>query len=126
MNSELIKRLRDRKFWYTPHNSTKDRPLRHDVAVLAANEIERLEAELFAANLSSKTFEEGYDEATAARRYLEHKIERLEANESSTISLLESLETTLCTGEYNDRVANALSLLSEILARAALDGEDNE
>ena len=51
---------------------------------------------------------------------LQARVDALEANEGSIISLLESLETTLCTGDYNDRVANALALIAEIMA---LEGE---
>ena len=46
-------------------------------------------------------------------------IKRLRDNETHVISLLESLETTLCTGEYNVRVANTLALLAEMLANTS-------
>ena len=58
------------------------------------------------------------DQAAAEIERLNERIAELESNESSIISLLESLETTLCTGEYNDRVANALALIAEIMALA--------
>ena len=40
----LIERLRDKGFWYTPHG--KDRPMRHKVAAEAADEIDRLKGVL--------------------------------------------------------------------------------
>lgn len=55
------------------------------------------------------------DECTIER--LTARITELEAGESSIISLLESLETMLCTGQYNDRVANALALIAEIMGQ---------
>ena len=50
-----------------------------DITNIAADEIERLTAELFAANLKAKTYEEGYDEMVAARDYFQKDNERLRA-----------------------------------------------
>ena len=95
----------------------------------AADEIDRLETHKQQCFDRMRTMTERIAELEERNSYLKSwgdnqygnlkdRLAKLESNESSIISLLESLETTLCTGEYNDRVANALALIAEIMALA--------
>jgi len=122
MNSDLVDRAR------AVEGVARNGSLISDMA----DEIERLEAELFAANLSSKTFEEGYDEATAARRYLEQKIKRLEA-EVSKLRAVKSVAREIHDWQWDHKhtyhnIDSAVVDLGLIIARlsTALEKEAEE
>ena len=67
-------------------------------AAIAKNgqEIERLTAELFAADLKAKTFEEGYDETLKARLYLESRNKVLEAVIANACGCTEGWDCPIC------------------------------
>jgi len=99
---DLIERLRK---WNIHDDGTLDggrvmRDMRK-----AADDIERLSAELFAAELRAKTYEEGYDESQDAVRYFQARVEALEAdivllvNDRSNLPLAATEPCDYCEGE---------------------------
>jgi hypothetical protein len=85
-------------------------------------EITRLEGELFSATFTTKTFEEGYDEQTKARLYLEKKVTRLEAIETATRKILYNFDAGLGVSVKDVRRALSVDTKSsqESIADAAM------
>ena len=116
MAGEIAKLEADRDKWMASSLDETARCLKLD-AELATSErglfaarvvMADWEADLFAADLKAKTFEEGYEETLAARRYLESKVAKLEAAcreqtelapERTVPSIWEALKNTEVTDE---------------------------